>query len=99
MFSDKPIINILNEKCGEALGKFIGTSYDSFPEKIYHYTGFEGLKNILQTRRIWMTSYEYLNDPSEVNYAVSEIKNLLRKFEYDVNKIEIKPSGIPYRKP
>ena len=33
---------------------------------LYHYTTWEGLKNILQTQSLWATNYKFLNDYSEI---------------------------------
>jgi hypothetical protein len=36
---------------------------------LYHYTTGEGLKGVLQTKRIWATHYKYVNDSSEFDYG------------------------------
>lgn len=36
------------------------------PEILYHYTTARGLHDILASRSLWTTHYDYLNDPSEV---------------------------------
>lgn len=35
-------------------------------KRLYHYTTWEGLKNILQTQSLWATNYKFLNDYSEL---------------------------------
>lgn len=35
---------------------------------IFHYTSADGLKNILESKRIWFSNARFLNDASEINY-------------------------------
>ncbi|MBI4774157.1 MAG: DUF2971 domain-containing protein [Deltaproteobacteria bacterium] len=35
-------------------------------KKLYHYTTWQGLKEILQTQSLWATNYKFLNDYSEL---------------------------------
>lgn len=47
---------------------------------IYHYTNWLSLKGILETQSIWLSDYKYLNDTSEVKYAIKIISDyVLRK--------------------
>lgn len=41
-------------------------------ERLYHYTTFEGLLGILNTRSLWATNYKFLNDTSELNLFLNE---------------------------
>lgn len=53
---------------------------------IYHYTSFEGLKGILSSKRLWLTDFRHLNDPSEINYSLSIIEQQInRKTSPDKN--------------
>jgi hypothetical protein len=36
---------------------------------IYHYTTYEGIKSILETRKLRYTDYRYINDPTEIKYG------------------------------
>jgi len=36
---------------------------------IYHYTGIDGLKGILESNRLWASAAHYLNDSSEIEYG------------------------------
>lgn len=57
-----------------------GTSV--FPEfkakKIFHYTTLAALKGILESRQLWATDVEYMNDSSEYVYAEQLIENTIR---------------------
>jgi hypothetical protein len=46
---------------------------------IYHYTTATGLKGILESKVIWATNSDYLNDVSELRYGRGLIANLLNK--------------------
>jgi len=51
---------------------------DSLPEKrLYHYTSFAGLKNIIKERKLWHTDYRFLNDPTEIEYGKDKILTAL----------------------
>jgi len=39
------------------------------PVRVYHYTGADGFKGIIEKQEIWATSIYYLNDPSEFWYG------------------------------
>lgn len=42
---------------------------------IYQYTTWNGLKGIIESECLWLTDYQFLNDISEVNYAVGDSAN------------------------
>ena len=44
---------------------------------LYHYTNAAGFHGILQNNRVWATSYEFLNDPSEHVYGHKIVKTVL----------------------
>lgn len=52
------------------------------PSHLYHYTTFEGLKGILESKCLWATHCRFLNDSSEVtlfkNKLITHIWELLR---------------------
>jgi hypothetical protein len=74
-------------------------------EKLYHYTTWEGLQGILETRTLWATNYKYLNDYSEINlfrdkfisliqpYAAEATQELIKKLP-KVNQIIHKKGGL-----
>jgi hypothetical protein len=41
-------------------------------ETIYHYTNPVGLLGILNTKKIWLTEYSYLNDPDEIQHGINK---------------------------
>lgn len=46
-------------------------------DKIYHYTDYDGLKGIIEKKRLRYTDYRYLNDPTELKYSHKIIKDKL----------------------
>jgi hypothetical protein len=57
----------------EAIGKEFPAHLETerVPETIYHYTDDNGLRSIIQSGKLWCSDVFYLNDPSELRYAVS----------------------------
>lgn len=53
---------------------------------IYHYTDINGLENILKKQRIRFTNYQYLNDPTEIQFGKNIIINTLLNTNLD-NKL------------
>lgn len=47
-------------------------------EPLYHYTDAAGLCGIVNSQRIWFTSYLHLNDPSEVIHGMDIVHQLLK---------------------
>jgi hypothetical protein len=45
---------------------------------LYHYTSAEGLLGIMQTKTIWATSVQHLNDAQEYRYGVELLREELR---------------------
>jgi hypothetical protein len=48
------------------------------PEMIYHYTGIEGLRGILQSQSLWVTDFHFLNDFTELFIFGRLLKNKSR---------------------
>jgi hypothetical protein len=48
-------------------------------EPLYHYTGAGGLRGIVESQKIWFTSYLHLNDPSELIYGMEIVHRLLNE--------------------
>jgi hypothetical protein len=46
---------------------------------LYHYTNGAGLRGIIESQKIWLTSYRHLNDPSELIHGFHMVHRLLRK--------------------
>lgn len=58
------------------------------PKKIYHYTNELGLRGILESGKIWRTSFVNLNDPSEIKYGVSLAADILNELTAHGSPIE-----------
>lgn len=73
------------KKLDEDLEK-IHNKYNEKPP-LYHYTIYEGLKGILESKTIWLSDYRCLNDPTEIHYALSilidhiKIKSIQKTFK------------------
>jgi len=48
---------------------------------LYHYTSIEGLLGIIESKSVWATNVLYLNDASELNYAVGLFKRQILEFK------------------
>lgn len=46
------------------------------PPVLYHYTDAPGLLGILRGCRLWATNARYMNDPSEITYAVRQVNRV-----------------------
>ena len=70
-------------------------------EYVYHYTSAEGLKGILESKSLWATNTEYLNDFREIKEGIDTIKPLREEFsEFSQEKLEeiyAKHKGIPLK--
>jgi hypothetical protein len=45
------------------------------PETLYHYTSANGLMGIIESKKIWTTKIQYLNDKSELELALDLIRD------------------------
>jgi hypothetical protein len=48
-------------------------------EPLYHYTDAGGLRGIVESQKIWFTSYLHLSDPSELIYGMDIVHRLLNE--------------------
>lgn len=48
-------------------------------ELVYHYTTGEGLKGIVQSKRLWATGAYYLNDTSEIEYGCRLVASVIEE--------------------
>jgi hypothetical protein len=46
---------------------------------LYHYTNENGLRGIIESQRLWFTSYLHLNDPSELTHGMNVAHGLLKE--------------------
>src|SRR6516164_4036522 len=51
--------------------------HDQRPPTLYHYTTAQGLLGIMESNRLWATNVRFLNDPSEIDYAICIIRESL----------------------
>jgi hypothetical protein len=45
---------------------------------LYHYTGGNGLKGILESGQVWFTDYRQMNDPSELTHGIDTAHDVAR---------------------
>ncbi len=48
------------------------------PDELYHYTGIQGLKGIVESQTLWATHYKYLNDAEEISHFRDRLPDILR---------------------
>jgi hypothetical protein len=53
------------------------------PEELFHYTSQQGLLGIFQSKKLWATNAQYLNDSQEMKYAISLARFALNGWEKD----------------
>ncbi len=64
-------------------GRFLAeeTERNTVRTPLYHYTDASGLKGILESGQFWYSHYLHLNDPSELDYGIGLLKELVRELE------------------
>lgn len=82
--------NEIKTKAEELMKKL--ESYQNSLEKeptssLFHYTSYEGITRILQSRRLWLTDHKYLNDPSEIEHGKHIIINSIQSHITNLNNI------------
>lgn len=70
--STSDIVDVMDKAVSGFLKKDI-------PSSLYHYTNYNGLNGILNSRQLWFTHYKQLNDTSEILHGMDQIKNLAKK--------------------
>lgn len=53
---------------------------------LYHYTGIDKLKSIIENNQLWITDKEYLNDVYENSYPEKMFLKIIHKLEIDYKK-------------
>ena len=57
------------------------------PSKLYHYTSFESAFNIINSKKLWTTQIQYLNDETEFKYAGGIAHSILSsKLKLEINE-------------
>lgn len=46
--------------------------------KIYHYTGLNGLRSIIESDSLWTTHFSFLNDNNELIHDINSLENALQ---------------------
>lgn len=67
-------------------------------ETIYHYTSSSGLEGILKSKTLWLTRWDFLNDPSEYLYIHDIIEKSLHDLPLDKNFKRIIRERNQYKK-
>ena len=49
------------------------------PHTLYHYTNTTGMLGIIDSKRLWATHFQYLNDASELEYGYNIAKAIIQK--------------------
>ncbi len=49
------------------------------PQFLFHYTNAKSLLGILDSGRLWATNYRFLNDASEIGYAMALFESIVRE--------------------
>lgn len=81
---------MLDKKFEEILNNY---REDDYPhETLYHYTTASALLAMLESKEFWLTDYRYLNDPSEIAYAVDQILNQINKLRDRHQLMKLEPS-------
>src|SRR5882724_8885709 len=47
------------------------------PRYLYHYTNAQGLLGMLESKRIWATNSRFMNDPTEIGYAIRLVREVM----------------------
>lgn len=68
-------LNCSTDKINEVQSTKIIVSKINECDSIFHYTSVEGLKNILQTKKLWFSGIQYLNDANEIKEGINAVKN------------------------
>ncbi len=50
------------------------------PDNVYHYTNHDALVGILQSKKLWASKFEYLNDRREMHHGVEIFRDILGNF-------------------
>jgi hypothetical protein len=56
-------------------------------DRLFHYTNADGLDGIFRSKQLWCTDYQFLDDPSEFNYAKEVLKDCLKRHDEHLSKI------------
>lgn len=79
--------------------------FQGCPDKLYHYTTLKGLQGIVESKKMWLTRIDALNDMTEVQHFHTLLKDVIKIsgskelfFEDLINELENKSDEIYYPK-
>ena len=49
------------------------------PPVLYHYTDYEGANGILASKSLWLTKIQYINDTSELQFAINLFREVVER--------------------
>lgn len=61
------------------------------PKLLYHYTDGDGLLGIVNSKTLWATKIQYLNDVSELNHAISVATDVISNLEKEESSNALVP--------
>jgi hypothetical protein len=59
------------------------------PEILYHYTNLDGAAGIIQNASFWLTKFTYLNDKTELHYAIRLFQDEVRAYVATLDNVEL----------
>lgn len=80
MIEEKIDLELIRKKYDKEYPLGIGTFEDLTEiNKIYHYTSIDAIKNIILSRRLWLSNCQFLNDSQEIIYTKGLINEVFNK--------------------
>ena len=74
------------EKCYNSFKDNLKNHIQTNKNELYHYTSSSGLKNILNSKKIWFSNVEYLNDEEEIYYTYKLAIDVANDLKATLNK-------------
>lgn len=62
----------------------------SHPDTVYQYTSLEALIGIVESRSLWLTEFEYLNDRREGRYGFDVLLDTVEKMQAEVVRADVR---------
>jgi hypothetical protein len=86
MFDGNGLLKKFDKDCDEIHAKM---ERERPKDRLYKYTTYKGLENILVTKRLRYTDYRFFNDPTEILFGKGIIKNTLLAAEIPADHKDI----------
>ncbi len=58
------------------------------PPELYHYTSLQGAYSIIKSKELWLTKIQYLNDTTELRYAIELFRSTVEHWPAGLNAEE-----------